>query len=177
MYKIKNITNGKLFINDLNIKLSSGETVDLDLKLSRDQIQNSSHLRVAESNELIAILHKDVIHQSPIFDSSVLAEMENRIRQQVIQEISTLKPSPTPDISGLSSKIDDLINIVRHPSDTAKNATEDTQNADTSDRLVEVHAKALKRITGGSSGHVEAKESVINSDVSQRADELDDFLE
>jgi hypothetical protein len=178
MYKVKNITNGKLFINDLGVKLSSGEVIDLDAKFPRERSDASAHLRVAEQEEFVAILHKDVVHTQQAIDPHILAEMEKRIRQNIMNEVQTPTPAPTHDLTAILSKMDDLMDAVKkQPTGTPQiQPSYETENFSDADKLVEVHAKVLKRIAENTSGHVEAHESVSNSDMSKNADELDDLL-
>lgn len=191
MYKIKNMTKGKLLLGDLSIKLDAGEIIDLDAIRQRDQIEASMNLRVAEDNELIAVLHKDVHHPTTAlaFDPTMFLEMERRIREQIVSQMQT-PPTPqvvyqTPpqttqnaDVAQLTAQIKELVGKLGtgqaiSPSQPSSGVEDYTPDAD---KLLEVHAKALKRMTQGASGHVEAKEQTSQSDVGDRASELDDFL-
>lgn len=190
MYKIKNITRGKLLLGDLGVKLDAGEVIDLDAVRPRDRIEASMNLRVAEDNELIAVLHKDVHHPTTAlaFDPAMLLEMERRIREQIVSQMQT---SPTPqviyqtpqptqnvEVAQLTAKLSELIGKMGTGKDISESqvssAVEDY--APDADKLREVHAKALKRMTKGASGHVEAKQTTGTSDAGDRADELDDLL-
>jgi hypothetical protein len=186
MYKVKNITKGKLLLFDIGVKLNSGEVVDLDAILPREKIESSVNLKVAEDNELIAILHKDVVQAAPStsFDPVMLLEMERRIREQIVQQMQTpVAQVPTPqvqnpnqDVAQLTAKLSELItkmNTGNNPTQTSEQVEDYTPD---DDKLLEVHAKALKRMTQGASGHVEAKEQTSESQVSDRASELDDLL-
>lgn len=185
MYKVKNITKGKLLLFDIGVKLDSGETVDLDAILPRDKIESSVNLRVAAENELIAILHKDVVQAAPsAIDPMMLLEMERRIREQIVQQMQTpvvhfSQPqvqNPNQDVAQLTAKLSELIAKMN----TGNNSTQTSEQVEDytpdDDKLLEVHAKALKRMTQGASGHVEAKEQTSESQVSDRASELDDLL-
>lgn len=180
MYKIKNITKGKLLLTDLGIKLGAGETIDLDALLPREKIESSVHLKVAETNELIAITHKDIVAvPSPSIDPAMLMEMEQRIRAQITEQMASAIPvtNNTQDLTGITSKLEQLLAAVQKGPQIQNNhlsdLTEDTIDAD---KLVAVHAKALQRLTKSAEGHVEAASETHTSNVSDIADELGDFL-
>lgn len=176
MYKIKNMTNGKLFINDLGLKIPAGETIDLDEMFTRDKIDKSAHLKVAENGEFIAVLHKDVQKES--IDPELLLAMEERIKQKLTDEkLNAQKPT---DMSEINNKIDALINAFKsQPINTvAQNTQIEVLPEDSIElsKLVEVHAKAMQRISKNTSGNVQASESVVDSDISKNIDELSDLI-
>lgn len=191
MYKIKNITKGKLLLFDIGVNLNAGASVDLDAIMPREKADASVNLKVAEDNELIAVLHKDVVkavNQSISFDPSLFLEMERRIREQIVQQMQTVH-APTvvaapvhtqnTEVADLTAQLTALISKMGNqpqtnsPSNAVQDAFDYTPD---DDKLREVHAKALKRMTKGSSGHVEAKETNTQSEIGNRADELDDLL-
>lgn len=191
MYKIKNITRGKLLLFDIGVKLNSGQIIDLEEILPREKIEQSVHLKVAEANELLAVLHRDVVKEPAGFDPAMLLEMEMRIRQQIVQQMQAAAPvaapapvvppqaTQNPEIAALSAQLAALINKMGNQpmaagTVSASDAVEEYTPDD--DKLREVHAKALKRMTKGATGQIEAKETIGKSDASKRADELEDFL-
>ena len=190
MYKIKNITRGKLLLFDIGVNLNAGASVDLDAIMPREKADASVNLKVAEDNELIAILHKDVtkaVNQSISFDPSLFLEMERRIREQIVQQMQPAPPpvvaattAHDPQVADLTAQLTALISKMGNQQPQGNSPTAAVQDAfeytPDDDKLHEVHAKALKRMTKGSSGHVEAKETNTQSEVGNRADELDDFL-
>lgn len=180
MYKIKNITRGKLLLSDLGIKLNSGDTIDLDTSHSRAQIELSVNLRVAEENELIAILHKDIIpQQSPTLDPNILLDMERRIREQIVQQTQAAEvpQSTNTDVADLTAKVSELISKINTQPQLASSVTDSSIEITTDEsKLLEIHGKTIKRLTRNSSGHVEIQETTGNSEANDRASELEDFL-
>jgi len=194
MYKIKNTTKGKLILTDIGVKLNASETVDLDALLPREKIESSTHLKVAEANELIAILHKDVVAvltaapTTASIDPVMLMEMEARIRAHIVEQMNhqnspeevkpkVVEPTPQQDLSGISSKLEQLLAAIqKNPQNSQPTSHEVEEHVMDADKLVEVHAKALQRLTKSAEGHVEATSTTHSSDISDRADELGDFL-
>ena len=185
MYKIKNITRGKLLLFDIGVNLNAGASVDLDAIMPREKANASVNLKVAEDNELIAILHKDVVqavNQSISFDPSLFLEMEKRIREQIVQQMQPpshpVAAIPNTEVANLTAQLAALVHkIGNQPYTNPLAAVQDeTEYSPNDDKLQDVHVKALKRMTAGSSGHVEAKETTGKSLAAEHASELEDFL-
>lgn len=187
MYKVKNITKGKLLLFDINVKLDAGEVIDLDARMPREQADASVNLRIAldEKNQLAAVLHKDVFHSAPSYDPAMFLEMERRIREQIVQQMQpqaspapqVLQASQNTEMAQLTAQLSQLISKIGNGQTVTQSTSGSIEEyAPDDDKLLEVHAKALKRMTQGSSGHIEAKETTSQSQVSGRASELDDLL-
>ena len=174
-----------LLLADIGLKLKSKETVDLDSRMSREQAESSTNLKIAEENELICVLHKDAINPitSLSFDPLMLLEMEKRIRDQITQEMKSAKMTTvapvqqsSAEVQQLTDKISELISkIGNQPANNTTVSNEIDESIDT-EKLFDVHAKALKRMTQGASGNVKAKQQTSQSDVNKIANELEDFL-
>jgi len=178
MYKIKNITRGKLLLGDLGIKLDSGEIIDLDSIHSRAKIEASNNLKVAEGNELVAVLHKDVINASPtnFIDPSILSAMEKRIRDQIAQQMQTQSVAPQiENVAELTAKLSELITKMGESKSNSQSVGVEELPLD-DDVLRAVHEKSIRRMTHGMSGHVKAKETNQSSEAVKNADELDNLL-
>ena len=177
MYKIKNISNGTILFNDLGgLKLSANQEIDLEEFCTREKIDNSLHLKIAENKKLVVVLHKDVYKTD--ISMAFLLEMEQKIKERILKEMS--QGQSNNDISGLVSKIDDLITAVKNqPLATGGSvANEEYLETDehSKEKLLKVHAKSMERISQNTSGFIEAKEKIEKSDISKKADELDDLL-
>ncbi len=96
-----------------------------------------------------------------------------------MQQMQPVKPAPTvPDMAQFTDKLNELISKIDHqPVGTTQQGVNDvTEYTPDDDALRAVHAKALKRMTKDSSGQIEAKQTIGQSDASSRADELGDLL-
>lgn len=172
MYKLRNITKGKVIIKDLGIIFSSNEEKDLDNLFPRSVILNSTHLKAAIGKYLSEPYDDSIIEieysQSQNID---LSEIEKRLKEHITQHLSAQK-TESPDIS---NKLDKLFEMMSQN----KPNTEQFDEADyavNDDKLLDIHVKSVKRLTENTESHVVSKDSTVESDVCKRADELDDIV-
>jgi hypothetical protein len=186
MYKIRNITSGKVILGDLGLVLTQGQEQDLDAMFPRDKIDASNDLTKAtdpnrRGGQLVAILHKDVLVVQKTIEQSDIEAMERRIRRTIAAEFANTSKStePTGTVDELRQKLDLIIEAlakggVRQNSDTPSVKTNDTDIDDSAS--VEIQSKLINRLSNKVESRVETKEETRNSDVQKHADELGDFL-
>lgn len=187
MYIIRNITNGKVIIGDLNLVLKQKEEKDLDRYYPRPLIDTSLNLRHAISKKFVELVQDDKVlpetekeyifpaAASPQLDQNAISAMEKRILSALSQEISGLKAQ---DGKVVEQKLDALLQALKSGSRPVSPAdqSEEMDIGVDADKLLDIHARAIERISRNAEGHVSGKQEVVKSDVNDRADELDDII-
>lgn len=174
MYKIKVLKRGKVILGDLNIVLKHGDILDLDERFPRDRLDSSVNLRSAISGDdpAIAVLHKDVIVERGT-DMQVLAAMESRIKESLAQQIADIHRQNTqntqPDIA---NQLNQLISAIKSGSPVAV-PSGSTKEPIADDKLVDIHTRAVQRLTKNVEGHVTSEQKNIESDAASRAKDLE----
>lgn len=171
MYKIKCLARGKVILGDLGITLNKGDTIDLDTRFTRSVLDASHNLNTAIHKEHIAVLHKDV--EKPA-DLSAVYALEQRLRQSILDEMRsqrpqeiTVQPQTNPD---LHNKIDALIAAIGQ-----KVVKEPDHSMDDS-KAIDIHTRTVERLTKGVTSQVSVQSTNKNSEVAQRAKELEDLM-
>jgi hypothetical protein len=174
MFKIKVLRKGKVILGDLSLVLKHGDVLDLDERFPRHVIDESVHLRKATAGDdpAIAILHKDVIVERGT-DLDHLAAMEARIKASVAQHIQQIHPNQPPSHNAdvVQQLIAALQNTAHHSQPSPQQNSSDESLSD--DRLLDIHTKAVQRLTKNTEGHVSAEEKQIQSNAAQRAKDLE----
>lgn len=182
MYKVKNITRGKLLLFDIGVKLNAGQVLDLDAILPREKIESSANLKIAINDELIAVLHRDVTQPttSLAFDPALLLQMEQRIRESIEKQYQAPQPKQEEktdsEVQRLTTQLSELTKMLANGANVSASVPEMDESDMDVDTLRKVHEKTLARMTKGSSGEVKIKEGKSKSEVGLRAEELEDFL-
>jgi hypothetical protein len=183
VYKVRNISKGKIVFGDLNLILSPEQEVDLDEMFSRERVEQSMSISKALSGDTkkLDVLHKDEV--PPGYDPKMMQEMEARLRAQITEQMA-LQPLPeekgAEDISALQKKLDLLINIVTSRPVMGQAPTQSNQPVAESpedfEKTVSIQEKLLKRLSKNVESSMEAKQEVKKSDIEKRANELEDLL-
>lgn len=189
MYRVKNISKGKVIIGDLNLVLKHGEETDLDTQYPRAMIEKSQNLHYCIKHRFVSEPIDDrkpadalplqsqfiiIPSSSPSqqIDSAMLSDLENRLRDHIIKEISSIK---TGDTSEMSIKLDMLLQAVSR-SQLNRQIVEETDTCIDDDKMVDIHARTIERISRNAESHVAPKQEIKISNVNQRADELENLL-
>jgi hypothetical protein len=86
-----------------------------------------------------------------------------------------------PDLSHLNNKIDAIIAALSKVSLNEANAKPQA-NADNvsgdleAETQIDIHSRVIERLRRNAEGHVESKQETKKSDISNRADELEDLI-
>jgi hypothetical protein len=185
MYRIKNISPGKVILTDLGLVLTHGQEVDLDEKFPRHVIEGSRELALATDPNrnngcLIEVIHKDVIVDKAV-DAAVIEAMERRLRRTIANEIANLpKTDSVGTVNELKQKLDIIINAIANgvPASSRTVAQDDEPAKDTSTNKedVAIQQKLIARLSRNVESRVETKSQTHDSDVKKNADELGDML-
>ena len=184
MYKIRNISKGKVNIGDLGLILKHNEEKDLDRYFPRPLVEASIDLRWAIEKKFIAEPEDDrIAPPAPITvtvpieqkatDDTSIKDLEKRILSHLSHEIAGLKAK---DSSAIEDKLDALLKAFasgNKPNVLEKDDTEVTLDAD---KLIDIHSRTIERISRNAEAHVSGQEKVVKSDVEQRADELEGLV-
>lgn len=174
MYKIKVLSRGKVILGDLGLSLKQGDTLDLDERFPRALTEGSYNLNSALNKEQIAVLHKDV--EKPV-DMTLMYALEQRLRQSILEEMRAIKPAEVAPQPDLHNKLDALITAISQQKTVAPvEQTGSTVNPIGDDKAIDIHTRAVNRLTKDAQGHIEAKQNVKDSDAAARAKELEDLL-
>jgi len=181
MYILKNDSKKNVLILDLGIIFYPGEVKDLDLHFDRNQLENSKYLKSAINGEekLLIVLQKDEVINNVNIDKLVEEKLkqinQSNQNQQSMEEVN--------------KKIDILLNVI---SDLKNNPIQQTiiQNAPNEsikeekivdnnindEQIIDIHSRAVKRITKDVSGSVSSEETKKDSNLDNKIDELEGFL-
>lgn len=188
MYKVRNITNGKVILGDIGIVFNHGEEKDLDKVLPRVQIERSQNLKAAIHYGKLSLPLKDDIEPAAPATTTFfmppaevtpdhLSDMEQRIKAHLEQYMKKQSPtpntSPTPEVQ---QKLDAIIKLLAQGTPTQTTSPGETETVEDDDKLVDIQMRALQRITKNAEGQIAAKEEKKDSSVSDRADELEGLL-
>lgn len=178
MYKIKVLKRGKVILGDLGLTLKHGDILDLEERFPRSMIDASTNLRIATSGDdpHIAILHRDVEKGT---DPSELLAMEERIKRHMADHMKATQPAvtpaPAPDITS------QLLEALKHlqapqPTPAEREKSTSTERVLQDDKLVDIHKRAIERLTKNTEGHVSSEQKNIQSDAAKHAKDLEDMF-
>jgi low affinity Fe/Cu permease len=183
MYKIRNITRGKVNIGDLNLILNNNEEKDLDRFFPRPLIEASIDLRWAIGKKFVTEPEDDrVVPIAPIvttlpeqkkIDDTAIKDLEKRILSHLSNELAGLK---VKDNSAIENKLDALLKAFTSGNKPVTAETDDTEVTLDADKLIDIHSRTIERISRNAEAHVSGQEKVVKSDVEQRADELEGLV-
>ena len=185
MYKIRNITLGKVILGDLGIVFNHGEEKDLDQIFSRTQIDWSQNLKAAIHYGKLSVPLKD--DPEPAATTTFfmpptevtpdhLSDMEKRIKSHLEQYMKTQNPKASAPGPEVQQKLDAILNLLAQGGAAPQATTGETETVEDDDKLIDIQMRALQRITKNAEGQIAAKEERKDSSVSDRADELEGLL-
>ena len=175
MYKIKNITNGKVILGDLNnLILKRDEEIDLDGQFTREAINASRDLASAlnPKRTVLAVLHKDVPAQPTTLVQTVIHP--SMIEAMVRKAIADMGVGEKKDLS--HDKLDAILAAIsgQARSDVPQEKLSGQIHKDTS---VDIQTRLIKRLSNNVEANVEAKtETKESADVKKNADDLGNLL-
>ena len=184
MYKILNISQGKVILGDLNLLIDSGQEIDLDERFARDVIDASKDLVKAMNpkRRLLAVTHKDVPVEKAI-DASVIEAMEKRLRRSIAKELANIQPQKDTSANDeLKNKLDLIIAAISNGVPARSDAPSTQKEPETFDasvddsKKIDIQTKLINRLARGVESKVETKAETKESDVGQKADELGGLL-
>ena len=168
MWIIKNNTKGKirLTVGEHILKLEKDESKDLDAIYGRALAESSVALKYAIDKLSVLEMQKDDITKN--VDAKALAAMEQRI-------IAQLRQNPGNVDTSISDKISALIDTLEK-SQNKNTAENEAEMAMDDDKQLDIHARTIARVSKNSSGQVNSEQIVSDSNVSEKADELEGFI-
>jgi hypothetical protein len=172
MFKIRNLKKGKVIIGDLGLSIKGYQEMDLDSRFTRSEIEGSRHLKIAIQGEYIEVIEKTEI--TPISSSSINTQNIDldKLLNEKIANLSGLQ-----NTQNLESKLDKLLSAFQNGLVPAKNSIDDDlENQLEADKQVDIHSKAIERLRKNAEGRVDTQKEQVESDASDRANELEDFI-
>jgi hypothetical protein len=171
MYRVKNITNGKVILGDLgNLVLKKDEEVDLDRMFSRGVIDASKDLQKAiDPNRcLLAVLHRDV----PLAPAQDISQVEETVRRMLSQ-------MGVGDHANTQQKLDLILaalakGVQSEPAQQKEERLPD--HGVSSEKSIDIQTRLIQRLSNNVEAHVEAKTETRDSDVKKNADDLGNLL-
>lgn len=206
MYKIQSIKSGKVILGDLGLVLSKGDIIDLDLRFPRAFIDASINLATAIDQKAVAVLHKDVFITKEIdpktvrdIEQHVRDTLKKEMQQEApeVKETTIIQPAKDSELhkkldsllskpgqtdTSLHDKLDQLLDAIKNikpvvvQQGPVKDESDSIDVKVDDDKLVDIHSKAVQRLTKGAEGHVDVTEQVTESDAQKRASELENLL-
>jgi hypothetical protein len=205
MYLIRNNTEGKVIIGDLNLILSYGEEKDLETLFSRDTIEKSDNLRKAmvprhKNSSPAIILVTNTINPAPAHTSvpiifhtapdpvaktgndAALLAMEERIRKHMAEQMQQIllanqkKPATTDE---LALKMDLILKAIAsgNGAATTKVASDETETFADDDKMLDIHKRTIERLTKNSQGTIQSSKSESkDTGVEGKASELEGLI-
>lgn len=177
MFVIRNITSNDVVLDDLRIILGPHKEIDIDRVCSRSVSEYSEKLRNAVSQKKVKVVNKDMEHLSSSMSPADMKNMEDRIKGEFHKQLG----AKDSQISDLTQAVHALVKQLKEQkpviiqggsSNNAVLGEKDSIRTDISDDIAtKVHAKAMRRLEQGVSGHIE-KENVTQKDESLK-DTLD----
>lgn len=183
MYKVKNIIHGKVLLADLdNLIIAHNSAVDLDSRFSRERIKNSANLKKALSEECKYLV---LLEDSEKDLQESLKSLEDKIKQDILNEIANRQSQPTNDLTDINNKFDLLLNAIKNnpnqtiinniPSSSNKNV--DFIDEEDDEKMINIHKKTIERLSKNSSANIQSTQSEIkDSGVTDNLDELEGLL-
>lgn len=189
MFMIKNVSKTEIEINDLHISIQPNRSVDLDMICSRQSAIQSLNLRAAISKGIIKIVRKDGVEFLPKDKSASeiqkdMHDLEKRLTEKMNAQISKHIKSGTEqqsniDINGLTSAVEQLNNIAKQLGSVQqvqqKQPSEEPSDM-TNDKIVDIHQRAIGRMSKNVQGNIKHEETKSKSDVKKNIDELENLL-
>lgn len=195
MYKIKNISLGKVAIKDLHLMLERDQIIDLDERHSREAIKFSTYLMQAKNEKKIVELEVN----PPLFtEPTVMMEMSNPeddsgLEDKILDILSkftqnqpqptpvaapTPPPSANPAVDELAKKMDLLLNSMSQMainSGVKKQLEEDYVDEED---LKKIFKKNVKNLTKNAETNISLKSEnkQFNGNSDAIADELGDII-
>jgi hypothetical protein len=183
MYIIRNNTEGKVILGDLNIIINFREEVDLEKRLSRDSITKSNNLKHAinkkiitvvsdvDEQEIVKTIEKTTIIES-VDNSKQLEDMEKRLRDHFVDELKKVKSADIDD------KMDLILNAIKSGIGTnAISNPNEVENFEDDEKMSTMHRKVIERISKNSSAKIQSEHTQVkDSGVADKADELEGLV-
>lgn len=200
MYIIQNVGKNEIALGDLRVTLRPQQKLDLDMICSRYVIEQSPSLRMAIKKGLIHILQKDDIMTSQVkrpveqikssndnVTKDELKEMEKRMTETLTAQMRKIAdkeknaPSIDPEsLAALAPLVQQLTNIVKQAGGPATSAStqkpQETNIEEVDDKMVDIHTRSLNRMVKKVEGNIEHEEQKKQSDIADRASELEGLL-
>lgn len=183
MYKVKNIIHGKVLLADLdNLIIAHNSAVDLDSRFSRERIKNSANLKKALSEECKYLV---LLEDSEKDLQESLKSLEDKIKQDILNEIANRQSQPTNDLTDINNKFDLLLNAIKNNSNQTNinngtaisNKKVDFIDEEDDEKMINIHKKTIERLSKNSSANIQSAQSEIkNSGVADNLDELEGLL-
>jgi hypothetical protein len=193
MYIIRNNTEGKVIIGDLNLTLTHGEEKDLDLLFSRSTIAGSHNLRSAISPSkakrpavvvvkdspdiVISVAPQPIATPLPTVDQDALEAMEMRIREQMAEQMKKLmEKDKTATTDDLAAKMDLILKALASGQTTAAKPSVAEEEID-DEKMIDIHKRTIERLTRNSKASIQSSQSESkDTGVNDKAEELEGLI-
>lgn len=202
MYIVVNRTKEVINLKDLEWALGPRKSIDLDRIRSRKQIDASDDLKSAVKQGRVQIRHSSVSNtkadsqflgplnptikiKTPTINDDYMERIRLAIRDELGNQLNKeQKPvvAAIPEMGELMSQMQQLIemqkkggSVVVYKDAVSKETYEDEEMD--MDRLSEIHAKSVSKITKNVEGKVKYTEQTSEADISSNLDDLENLLE
>lgn len=186
MYLIINMTTDMIIIGDLGIELGPKKAIDLDKVFQdRSKFEHSKDLKYAEKSRKIQIRHDRVVNKeretvtvTQKIDDEHIMKIREAVRQEVVEQIKNISSTPDNQIEII---LEQMRNMIERGSSLKENSVnesvvQDNYNDIDLDKLSEIHAKSVKKISKNTEGNVRYEEHKSSSSL-DNLDELDGLLD
>lgn len=163
MYKVKNIIHGKVLLADLdNLIIAHNSAVDLDSRFSRERIKNSANLKKALSEECKYLV---LLEDSEKDLQESLKSLEDKIKQDILNEIANRQSQPANDLTDINNKFDLLLNAIKNNSNqtiinnvpSTSNKNVDFIDEEDDEKMINIHKKTIERLSKNSSANIQSR--------------------
>lgn len=191
MYLITNVSNQEIAISDLGVTLYPKQAIDLDKINTNIDPNKSKDLKIAISKKCLKVLHHTndsppqevVVKNESGFDKdSLMSEIREVIKQEIgskSQSNQIPEKNNNEDIKELLSEFKSLMQNINSNNSSGNNDNKSDSNIIDDDvdedKLGEIHAKAVEKITKNTKGTVayensKVKDNKMNSNISELED-------
>ena len=181
MYLVLNVSTDDIFINDLNINLSSKQAIDLHkINLKKNPYQ-SQELNKYIKQKRLKVLYKDnkgfQIQQSPQPKKQKKEELDlNQIRQIIREEMAEKSLSQPQPQSNQSEELKEIMNLLKGVVANSSDKNIHMDNDDSVDKIDSIHAKAVKKMMDGVKGSIKSQDQKVKNSISKNLSELEELL-
>lgn len=187
MYLIANNSKSEITITDLNISLRPKQALDLHKIKSNDEIVKSKNLKSAIASGRIKLLHKEeskvkkeerteIIVQNQFDKEGLLDDIKNLLSKEVDSKLEKINTDTNDKLLTLLKSIQETIQN-NSISSQKKDNTEIEDIAVDSDKIIEMHSKAVGKMSKNVEGNIISPEKKVKDEnVAGNANELDKLI-